>query len=726
MAGPLDLKGTVSIKDNAKGPLKAIAGSMRDIAKQSGSIRPPSLAGSISEIQRLQQAYRNLGETQRTSTKAAQVLHDRRMQQMREEQAQLRRMKIAGDFAAGAGYGYAARSFLSGPIGAVSKDGKDMYRLRQNMTFAGASADEVKGAEKAAWSMSNKYRNMPAVDVMALINDARGIYGTQSQANEHIEPIARVGSFLKAYTGAESGSTVEMLRELNAAMKTGEISGKFTPAALEKHMEQIAAMKVVYGDQVKIQDYLTAQRTAGASFLASSDKWRYGYFPALVQEYGSGAGTMMATSAQKVLADTGNKKYAVEAQKRYGLRDREGQWVNQRLFGENPLDWIATEMMPRLEKTGALQRDGEGHVTNSPDLIKAVGQMFPDRNAAKEMVELIVQFSKLQKNAALMEKVHSDYQGYNENSMDYQGQAVAAQATNLATILGDTLVPAARGAAQALQKIMALMVDYPAVGLGLGAAGTAAGTLGLLKFVSRHPRLAGPLGGLVGFGLGGDIAAGLGGGLLAKGLLGGKAPGLSRWFGMKGAQALGGATAAEVAAGAGGGGILARLGLGGLAKAGGRFGARVIPGLGEVVIIGGAAYGGYEAWKHGGDIMGGVAGGALGLDPGGASVPRSAWAPRGQSIPVTSAGAAAASGSGGGIAQAEEAVSAAQSAAEQVRAVFNIDLSEAGRSMMESLAQGITEGGSAAIAAAQNVAAGVRAAGSRVPLNTGPNMQGAD
>lgn len=722
MAGPLDLKGTVSIKDNAKGPLNAIAGSMRDIAKQSGAIKPPSLAGSINEIQRLQREYERLRRTQETSNKAATILSDRRMQKMREEAELARRLKMQGDFVAGAGVGYAARSLLSGPMGAVSKDGKDMYRLRQNMNFAGASSGEVKDAEKMAYTMSAKYRNMAAVDVMELINDARGIYGTQDAATHHVEPIARIGSFLKAYTGADSSNTAEMLRELNAAMKTGEIAGKFTPAALEKHMEQIAAMKVVYGDQVKIQDYLTAQRTAGASFLASSDKWRYGYFPALVQEYGPGAGTMMATTAQKVLADTGNKKYAIEAQTQMGLRDGNGQWVNQKMFGENPLDWVAQELMPRLERKGILKRDAEGHVMDPAGLISSLGKMFPDRNAAKEMAELIVQMSKLQKNAALMEKVRTDFQNYNENSMDYQQQAVGAQMTNLATIIGDSLVPAARGAAEALQKIIGVAVDHPALGTAAAGAIAAGGGYGLFKVLQRFPRLAGPLGGLLGFGLSGDITAGIAGGLLGKGLLGGKAPGLSRWFGMKGAAAVAGAGAAEVAGGVAAGGVAGRLGGGALARFGARMGGRIfVPGFGWVLAAGGAAYGGYKAWESGGSVLGGAAGGAIGLDGPLPPLPAARWAPRGQALPATAPGM----GGAGALPQADSAVASAQSAASQIQSIFDaIDLSSAGHHMMETLASGITAGGASAIAAAQNVAASVRAAGSRVELNTGHNMSG--
>jgi TP901 family phage tail tape measure protein len=71
----------------------------------------------------------------------------------------------------------------------------------------------------------------------------------------------------------------------------------------------------------------------------------------------------------------------------------------------------------------------------------------------------------------------------------------------------------------------------------------------------------------------------------------------------------------------------------------------------------------------------------------------------------------------------QQAVADAQAIAEQIRATLSIDLTAVGQQMMATLAAGITAGGAQAVAAANNVANQVRAAGHRVQLNTGPNMQ---
>lgn len=84
----------------------------------------------------------------------------------------------------------------------------------------------------------------------------------------------------------------------------------------------------------------------------------------------------------------------------------------------------------------------------------------------------------------------------------------------------------------------------------------------------------------------------------------------------------------------------------------------------------------------------------------------------------------AAAGPGEVEPQATGAAAAAQTAAEQIRQIFaSINLEAEGRQAMETYAAGIRAGGASAIAAARNVASGVKSAASgRVQLNTGPAM----
>lgn len=85
------------------------------------------------------------------------------------------------------------------------------------------------------------------------------------------------------------------------------------------HLRQLTAMRVAYGDQLKIGQYLAAQRAGGVALRNTSDEFRYGMFPALVQENGPGVGVMLMTAFNKIVAGTGNKTKALEHMAEIGL-----------------------------------------------------------------------------------------------------------------------------------------------------------------------------------------------------------------------------------------------------------------------------------------------------------------------------------------------------------------------------------------------------------------------
>jgi hypothetical protein len=167
----------------------------------------------------------------------------------------------------------------------------------------------------------------------------------------------------------------------------------------------------------------------------------------------------------------------------------------------------------------------------------------------------------------------------------------------------------------------------------------------------------------------------------------------------------------------------AASGAGLLGKAGGWAGraGRLLGWLGLPLMALGGAWGGYDAYSKGGgwwDVLKGTALGAVGMGGGEAN------AADGTSTDLPAIDVDQGEGSGLDIGSSgQQAVGDAQAIAEQIRSALAIDLSAVGQQMMASLAAGITAGSAQAVAAANNVASQVRAAGQRVQLNTGPNMQ---
>lgn len=358
----------------------------------------------------------------------------------------LGRLKLA---AAGAAGVLAGEGMLKGMVKLVDH-GNELIKIQRNMAQAGVKQVEIQEAYNKAWEMTRKHTNISATEVMKMINDARMTFGSQHDATHHIEDFVQMASFLKAYQGGKHANKgAELLAEVNAAMKSGEIAGKITPAEMAEHVKQLTAMKVAYGEQLKIGQYLTAQRAAGVALRNTSDDFRYGMFPALVQENGPNAGTMLMTAFNKVVAGTGNRTKSLERMAEIGLlnKDQLEYTSSGHIKGLKNADaikgsheaamnfgnWVMKTLKPMLDK-----KTGGDPIKEA----QFISSMFPDRNAAKAITEIIQQFRKLEKDAEQMRAARQamDMGKYVGQDYDAQRQAFHTQLDNLMKTLGGPLV----------------------------------------------------------------------------------------------------------------------------------------------------------------------------------------------------------------------------------------------------------------------------------------------
>jgi hypothetical protein len=381
--------------------------------------------------------------------------------------------------------------------------------------MAGVSFKDNFEAQRKAIEASGKYQNISQTEALKLANDLRGVLGTQGAANEHLEPLIRSGAFLRAMQGSEAGghNSESLNRELLAAIKSAEISGKITGPEMQAHINQLTAMKLAFGDQVKITDYLKAQRAAGAALRMSSDKFRYGMFPAMVQEFGPGAGTMLMTAWNKVVAGVTNRQYALQNAYELGLIKKDqlefdkkgkvarfkpgGGMVNDIGAAINFGDWVMSTLKPMLDKKTAQFADPQMRMLKE---MKILGGMFPDRKALMQVVEILQQYKKFEKDAALMASAYNVLSGwgtlrdrfitgamgkgrvaaYLDGSWDYQKQAFGARWNDLMRTVGAASLGDATKALTSVNSLLASLTKFaeanPAVMESL-AAGIA--TLGV-------------------------------------------------------------------------------------------------------------------------------------------------------------------------------------------------------------------------------------------------------
>ena len=437
-------------------------------------------------------------------------------------QGGLNRLKVA----IGGAFAVAGGTAMLSTMGKVVDRGNDLVKLQQDMAQAGVKNAEVQEAYAKAWEMTGKYQNVSAVEVMKLINDGRMTFGSQHDATHHIEDFVDMTSFLKSYQDGKHAHGGEgLLAEVNAAMKSGEIAGKVSPDDMKEHVKQLTAMKVAYGEQLKIGQYLTAQRNAGVALRNTTDEFRYGLFPALVQENGQSAGTMLMTAYNKVVAGTGNRTKSLEHMKEIGLLNPSMLEYNKigmvkglkspdgikgsHSAALNFADWVMTTLKPRLDKQTRDKKTGEIDHIKEAQLISG---MFPDRNAAKAITEIIQQFSKFTKDAHLMREARDAMamRLYTEKSWIAQKQAFTTQWDNFVAALGAPMVPQATEALRSINQAMAGIAGWAsakenagvlrAVGIGvagLGASLVGAGAVALIAALGPAGWLVLGIGGLV-------------------------------------------------------------------------------------------------------------------------------------------------------------------------------------------------------------------------------------
>ena len=360
---------------------------------------------------------------------------------------------------------------LSSELTKLIGKGNEWVRVTRNMTMAGVSSKDNWEAQAKAMELSSKYMNFSSTETLRIANDLRSVLGSQMLANEHLEPIIQAGAFLKAYQGRElGGHNAESLeRELIAAMKSSEIAGKIAPEDMAMHIRQLTAMKIAYGDQVKVADYLKAQRAAGVALRGTNNSFRYGMFPAMVQEFGPGAGVMLMTAWNKIVAGVGNRTLSIQRMSELGLLDNsmvKYDKVGRAIGLKDPDaikdnyqaamhmgDWVMNTLKPLLDKAT--------HNITDPNLrmlreTKLISGMFPDRKAAMQIVEILQQYNKFAKDAALQASAFKVLSGsatirerfmtgglgktsiekYLEGSWDYQVEAWGAQWEKFITHLG--------------------------------------------------------------------------------------------------------------------------------------------------------------------------------------------------------------------------------------------------------------------------------------------------
>lgn len=302
--------------------------------------------------------------------------------------------------------------------------------------------------------MSAKYRNLSVNEVFEHINDLRGILGTMTHALEEAPHIMGEFSALKAKMGMHGGKRA--VSEIYSAVKSAETANEISGEGVKSHVNALMRLSFWYGDKLNPSNYFSAQKNAGQGLNTTSERFRYGPFAALTQEIGQRAGTQFGTYYAKGAAGLRMTGAGLTKAFDYGLLDEKTvQWSNQHkvmpgaqfkaadMAAKDPDLFLFKEVLPALAKAGV-------DMKNDVAVLRALGQIFTDKNAYGFLFEIYKQKSKMDKDWAGFQGTSGDTAAYREKDPFAAAQGFLAQIQTLALALGN---PALEGAVRRLQDI---------------------------------------------------------------------------------------------------------------------------------------------------------------------------------------------------------------------------------------------------------------------------------
>lgn len=316
-------------------------------------------------------------------------------------------------------FGMAIAGMVAHGVDSVYKTANQPVMAKTKMKMVGFDDVLMIEADSKVKQLASKFRNLSKGDIYEQLYEGVSIYGNAQHALENVDSQVKLASFLQAFEGGKhSGNSGAWSREVNAWVKSMEMKGVLNEhdpvkmqAEVDRYIGTGIAMKALYGDQAKLSEYKVAQQRAGASFYRLGEDFRFNYLPAIIQEKGGPtAGTQLATGYQTVVGGRVIKKNAAKMMKKYGFMGKDGRWTSdiQDKYKDNP--FLAAEaMIAQIAKVEKLNKSDPVQLEKLKDIAaKSLSWLFPDRNAADQFMNMMMNDTNLKKHAESMRRVQEE------------------------------------------------------------------------------------------------------------------------------------------------------------------------------------------------------------------------------------------------------------------------------------------------------------------------------
>ena len=505
----IEARAVISATDATGGVFEKIAGKFKEITKSAQSMKGmkpmagwgadfqrdiDKLKSSGKEIDTVRRSWesfnaalksagsipKSLGYTNAISEWKSRTLSDLKSVRAgldQTERHQAKFMQRGARFAAGAiGAGSAAYLANRGVRATVSS-GANMVREDARDYLAGLSDDDSKRLKGRAMDLSSRYNSVDANTMHERLRDTAMSVRSVDKASELGETIAQGTVVLQSLKGKDKA--IEEGRKFFKALDT--LGKNVEPAQVKGLFNGYIKAMGVEGADLDLGGVLKMARQSRAAGGVLSDRFMMTTGVGLQGDMGDAqVGTALSSSLSQTIGGRATKT-SKAAQQDYGLRDKQGNFLDTKMAMENPDTYAWEKVIPALQRKGIDANDGTA-------VAAAMSKLFSNRVVADLFSKMISQRDQYQGKAEQYDKAPGLSAAKELPGRDpfVAAEGFVAQLKNLAAKFAEPVFPAAIAAMSSMSSAIgdftkSFSEDDKAgkvgkgLAVGIGGAGAAAG-----------------------------------------------------------------------------------------------------------------------------------------------------------------------------------------------------------------------------------------------------------
>ncbi|MDQ0510869.1 hypothetical protein [Ancylobacter amanitiformis] len=460
----------------------------RDAAKEQARIAEEAarekakLARDAARIAK-EEARQASAEAKRRDREASHARREHLRQEARERR---RLVGFGSDTVRNLGYaaGLGGGTYLAGRgIRATALSAAELEREKARDYLGGLSPNDTARIQARSFQTSAQVRAVDAATMHNLLRETSltnvGVDGALKLAPDLARGMAVVSS-MKSPDEALSALT-RLLRGLDTLGKNVDID------VIRTLLDGFIRAQGVEGAEFSVGDvYTTAKRSKSGGF-SLNDRFLTRILPALISDLGPDqVGTALGSSVSQVVGGRATKSSMAE-QRRYGLRGKNGDFVNQDLFLSDPFEYTEKVLMPALRKQGI-------DTNNDMAVTAAMSKLFSNQRVADLFGRMVLQADQYLNKERKMNQAPGLAAGEQMSEKDpfVAGAGALDQLKNAVGALVEPITPAAISGLNAFADVLSRTAAWlkesgmagTVLGAGAGVAGVAGAGYGAYKIWS--------------------------------------------------------------------------------------------------------------------------------------------------------------------------------------------------------------------------------------------------